>query len=135
MAAERPTDTGGPAEGAGSGRAGTSRPEPLAGTRFEPNFGGRSTAGSRPADSPPLPDPNRSDLGIGGLLVAVIEIVHRLLERQAIHRMERGSLTNDQIERLGEALMALDQRVNQLIEIFGTRSTSALPVTVAGIAN
>ena len=61
--------------------------------------------------------------------------MHRLLERQAIHRMERGSLTNDQIERLGEALMALDQRVNQLIEIFGTRSTSALPVTVAGIAN
>jgi len=99
--------------------------------------GADPAAAIRPTAGPPpqLPDPDRSDLGIGGLLVAVIEIVHRLLERQAIHRMERGSLTSDQIERLGEALMALDQRVSQLIEIFGTRSAPALPVTVAGAAN
>jgi hypothetical protein len=73
------------------------------------------------------PPPDRSDLGVGGLLVAVLEIVHQLLERQAIHRMERGSLTSDQIERLGQALMALDQRMNQLIEIFSSHSAPALP--------
>jgi hypothetical protein len=82
-----------------------------------------------------LDDPDRADLGVGGLLVAVVEIVHRLLERQAIHRMERGSLTSEQTERLGQALMALDQRINQLIEIFGVRSSSALPATVAGTAH
>jgi hypothetical protein len=85
------------------------------------------------APLPPEPA-DRSDLGIGALLVAVIEIVHRLLERQAIHRMERGALTDDQIERLGQALMALDQRVEQLIQIFSTRSAPALPVTVTGLA-
>jgi hypothetical protein len=78
---------------------------------------------------------DRADLGVGGLLVAVVEIVHRLLERQAIHRMEHGSLTSEQTERLGQALMALDQRINQLIEIFGVRSSSALPATVAGTAH
>lgn len=84
---------------------------------------------------PALQPADRSDLGIGGLLVAVIEIVHRLLERQAIHRMERGSLTSDQVERLGQALQALDQRVNQLIEMFTTHSAPALPVTVTGAAH
>jgi Gas vesicle protein K/Gas vesicle protein len=134
-AAEHPADPAKSTDGVASQRAGSARPEPP-GSQSDPNLGGRSTPGSRTTDSPPqLPDRDRSDLGIGGLLVAVIEIVHRLLERQAIHRMERGSLTNDQIERLGEALMALDQRVNQLIEIFGTRSAPALPVTVAGIAH
>ena len=64
--------------------------------------------------------------------MAVIEILHRLLERQAIHRMERGSLTSDQIERLGQALMALDQRINQLIEIFNPHSAPALPVAITG---
>ncbi len=94
-------------------------------------------AGSAPGPVPPLrlEPTDRSDLGIGGLLVAVIEIVHRLLERQAIHRMEHGSLTSDQVERLGQALMALDQRVEQLIQLFSPRSTPALPVTVAGAAH
>jgi hypothetical protein len=92
--------------------------------------GTRSTAAALQLDNP-----DRADLGVGGLLVAVVEIVHRLLERQAIHRMERGSLTSEQTERLGQALMALDQRINQLIEIFGVRSSSALPATVAGTAH
>lgn len=93
-------------------------------------------SGTRPtAAALQLDNPDRADLGVGGLLVAVVEIVHRLLERQAIHRMERGSLTSEQTERLGQALMALDQRINQLIEIFGVRSSSALPATVAGTAH
>ena len=90
---------------------------------------------------PPLSDielsipSDRANLGIGGLLVAVIQIVHGLLERQAIHRMERGSLTSEQTERLGQALMALDNRIRQLIEIFGARPTPELPVAITGAAH
>lgn len=98
----------------------------------QPRPAGQRTVTPAPSPAPALQPADRSDLGIGGLLVAVIEIVHRLLERQAIHRMERGSLTSDQIERLGQALQALDQRVNQLIEMFTTHSAPALPVTVTG---
>jgi hypothetical protein len=78
---------------------------------------------------------DRADLGIGGLLVAVIEIVHGLLERQAIHRMEHGSLTSEQTERLGQALMALDNRIRQLIDIFSARPTPELPVAITGAAH
>jgi hypothetical protein len=62
-----------------------------------------------------------SDLGVGALLLAVIDLVRQLLERQALHRMERGSLTDNQIERLGQALMALEQRVEQLAAYFRVR--------------
>lgn len=118
----------------GTAQRDTAQREPAA--RSQPATAAHDTPGPAPVTGTPpslrLDSPDRSDLGIGGLLVAVIEIVHRLLERQAIHRMERGSLTNDQVERLGQALMALDQRINQLIEIFNPHSVPALPVTVAG---
>lgn len=92
--------------------------------------GGASTAVSlvQPA-STPMPavtrpavpvegDPDRTELGLGGLVVAVVEVVRQLLERQALRRMEHGSLTADQIERLGHALMQLEQQVHQLADIF-----------------
>jgi hypothetical protein len=95
----------------------------------------------RSAPARPLPEleltipPDRAELGIGGLLVAVIEIVHGLLERQAIHRMEHGSLTSEQTERLGQALMALDNRIRQLIELFSAHPTPELPVAITGAAH
>lgn len=61
---------------------------------------------------------DRTELGLGGLVVAVVEIVRQLLERQALRRMEHGSLTADQIERLGHALMQLEEQVHQLADIF-----------------
>lgn len=65
---------------------------------------------------------DREDFGLGSLILAVIEIIRQLLERQALHRMQAGSLTDDQVERLGLALMQLEQRVNQLAEVFGQKS-------------
>ncbi|MFL6163168.1 MAG: gas vesicle protein GvpJ [Jatrophihabitantaceae bacterium] len=131
-----------PARPAQSQPAHAAQSQPARVAQSQPGRGSQPpSATQRPSSHPAEPaslrldSADRADLGVGGLLVAVIEIVHRLLERQAIHRMERGSLTSDQIERLGQALMALDQRINQLIEIFGLRSTSALPPTVAGIAH
>ena len=47
----------------------------------------RQAAQRTPSPAPALQPADRSDLGMGGLLVAVIEIVHWLLERQAIHRL------------------------------------------------
>jgi Gas vesicle protein K/Gas vesicle protein len=126
------------AAGPRTDRAGHAQPVP--GRAGQPVSGSQPDAHDQPrlplqrtAPPPPRLDAaDRSDLGVGGLLVAVVEIVHRLLERQAIHRMERGTLTSDQIERLGQALMALDQRINQLIEIFNPHSAPALPVAITG---
>jgi Gas vesicle protein K len=57
--------------------------------------------------------------GLAQLVLTLIELVRQLMERQAIRRVEAGGLSDDQIERLGQALMALEQRMDELREEFG----------------
>nr|WP_296071690.1 gas vesicle protein K [uncultured Actinoplanes sp.] len=66
-------------------------------------------------------DADADDLGhgLGRLVLAVLELVRQLLERQVLRRVDGGSLTADEIERLGRALMSLDERFAELREIFG----------------
>ncbi|MGC9666486.1 gas vesicle protein K [Planosporangium sp. 12N6] len=63
-------------------------------------------------------DPDDAGRGLGRLVIALLEIVRQLLERQALRRVDAGSLTDDEVERLGRALMALDERFAELREIF-----------------
>ncbi|MET9023345.1 gas vesicle protein K [Actinopolymorpha sp. NPDC004070] len=94
-----------------------------------------------PAHLPRLPDlrrtpridANAEDLGrgLGQLVVALLELVRDLLERQAIRRMDGGSLDDEEIERLGEALLELEDKFAELREIFGVeREGLRLPVDV-----
>lgn len=52
--------------------------------------------------------------GLGKLVLTLIEMVRRLLEKQAIRRMEGGSLDAEQIEELGLALMKLEEKMKDL---------------------
>ena len=52
--------------------------------------------------------------GLAKLVLGLIELIRRLLERQAIRRMEGGSLNDEQVENMGLALMKLEQKVHQL---------------------
>lgn len=52
--------------------------------------------------------------GLGQLVLAVLEIISELLERQAIRRMAAGSLSPDEIERLGQGLISLRQQFAEL---------------------
>lgn len=54
------------------------------------------------------------------MVVAVLEILRDLLERQAIRRMESGSLAPDDVERLGRSLIALDHQLTELRETLNT---------------
>jgi hypothetical protein len=54
--------------------------------------------------------------GLAGLVVVVVDLVRQLLQRQALRRMDAGSLTDDEVERLGRALMSLQQQVADLVE-------------------
>jgi hypothetical protein len=63
-------------------------------------------------------DPEDAGRGLGRLVIALLEIVRQLLERQALRRVDGGSLTSDEIERLGQALLALEERFDELREIF-----------------
>ena len=59
-------------------------------------------------------DANDLKSGVLGLVVALVEIIKETLRLQAIKRMEGGSLTEEEMERLGEALMDLDTAVEKI---------------------
>ncbi|HKS46893.1 MAG TPA: gas vesicle protein K [Amycolatopsis sp.] len=65
--------------------------------------------------------PADSGQGLGKLVVAVLEIVRDLLERQALRRVDSGSLSADEVERLGNALIALDRQFAELRAVLEER--------------
>jgi len=65
--------------------------------------------------------PENIEQGLARLVLGLIELLRRLLERQAIRRMEGGSLNEGQIEDMGTALMRLEAKVHELASQFGLR--------------
>ncbi len=64
-------------------------------------------------------DPDYVERGLAGLVLGLVELLRQVLERQAVRRMEGGSLTDDEIERVGLALMRLERKVKELADHFG----------------
>ena len=64
-------------------------------------------------------DPEGIEQGLAKLVLTLVEFLRQLLERQAIRRMDGGTLTDDEIERVGIALMRLEQKVGELATAFG----------------
>ena len=64
-------------------------------------------------------DPEQVEKGLAQLVLTLVELLRQLMERQALRRMEQGSLTDEQIERLGETFMKLESRMEELKEHFG----------------
>ncbi len=56
--------------------------------------------------------------GLAKLVLSIIELIRRLLERQALRRMDGGNLTEAEIERLGAALMKLEEKMEELKKVF-----------------
>src|SRR5689334_22326729 len=59
--------------------------------------------------------------GLARLVLSLIELLRRLLERQAVRRMEGGSLTDEQVEEMGRALMKLEAKIYEIAAVFGLR--------------
>jgi hypothetical protein len=64
-------------------------------------------------------DRENIERSLAQLVLTLIELLRQLMERQAIRRVEGGGLNDDQIERLGQALMALEQGMDELRAHFG----------------
>src|SRR5262247_1974728 len=64
-------------------------------------------------------DPDDVQRSVAQLVLTLVEFIRKLLERQAIRRMEAGTLTNQQTEDIGRALMKLEQTVVDIAARFG----------------
>lgn len=64
-------------------------------------------------------DPDKVERGLAQLVLTVIELLRQLMERQALHRVENGTIDDAAIERLGLAFMRLDERMEELKVTFG----------------
>jgi hypothetical protein len=64
-------------------------------------------------------DPDEVQRSVAQLVLTLVEFIRQLLERQAIRRMEAGTLTDRQTEDVGRALMKLEETVRDLAARFG----------------
>jgi hypothetical protein len=64
-------------------------------------------------------DPEHVERGLAGLVLTVVDLLRELMERQALRRMEGGTLTDEEVERLGQAFMKLNERMDELKTEFG----------------
>ncbi|WP_060883706.1 gas vesicle protein K [Streptomyces caniscabiei] len=84
---------------------------------------------ARPEEVPPPPptrgeavarrlrtDPDNVERDLVRLVLTIVELLRQLMERQALHRVDRGGLTEDQEERLGMTLMVLHERMTELCD-------------------
>jgi hypothetical protein len=82
--------------------------------------GGPGTARSPGGQAPRINlDQDNVKNSLGQLVLTLVKLLHELLERQGIRRIEAGSLTDDQIERLGLTLMKQAQEIDRLRQEFG----------------
>lgn len=64
-------------------------------------------------------DPDDVQKSVARLILTLVEFVRQLLERQAIRRMEAGTLESEEIENLGIALMKLEETLHDIAHRFG----------------
>jgi hypothetical protein len=64
-------------------------------------------------------DPESLEKGLAQLVLTVIELLRQLMERQALRRIEGGTLTDEEVERLGRTFLALSERMDELKDVFG----------------
>jgi hypothetical protein len=58
---------------------------------------------------------------VAKLVLTLVEFLRQLMERQAIRRMEEKTLTPEEVERVGTALMTLEKTLRELAQRFGVR--------------
>lgn len=64
-------------------------------------------------------DPKKVERGLARLVLTVVELLRQVIEKQAVRRVENGTVTDDEIERLGQTLIALEKRMDELKVVFG----------------
>jgi len=64
-------------------------------------------------------NPENVEKGLAKLVLTLIELIRQLMEKQGMRRMEGNSLSDEEIERLGETFMKLEEKMEELKGVFG----------------
>lgn len=64
-------------------------------------------------------DPENAERGLAQLVLTVVELLRQLVERHAMRRVEGGTLTDEEIEKLGTTLMRLEEKMEEMRDVFG----------------
>jgi hypothetical protein len=65
------------------------------------------------------PDPEDVQKSVAQLVLTIVEFLRKLMERQAIRRMEQKTLTKKEVEAVGAALMTLEETIREIGARFG----------------
>jgi len=65
--------------------------------------------------------PDSAAKELGRLVLTLVEVLRKVLEHQAVRRMDGGTLSPEEVERLGLALLRLSERMEELKAAFGLR--------------
>jgi hypothetical protein len=76
---------------------------------------------ARPAGKRWNPDPDDVERSVAQLVLTLVEFLRKLMERQAVRRMETGTLTPAEVEQVGAALMKLEKTLLDLARRFELR--------------
>jgi hypothetical protein len=64
-------------------------------------------------------DSEQLEKGLAQLVLTLIELLRQLMERQALRRIDSGTLADEEVERLGRTFLALAERMEELKQTFG----------------
>ncbi|HEX7240323.1 MAG TPA: gas vesicle protein K [Longimicrobiaceae bacterium] len=64
-------------------------------------------------------DPETVQQDLAKLVLTVVELLRRVVEHQAVRRMEDGDLSDEQVERMGTALLLLEEKMEEIRGVFG----------------
>jgi len=66
-------------------------------------------------------NPKNVEKGLAKLVLTLIELIRKLMEKQAMRRVQGGSLTEEEVENVGQTLMKLEEKMKELKGIFGLK--------------
>jgi hypothetical protein len=79
-----------------------------------------------PADHPPRGprarielEPDKLEKGLLKLVLSLVELLRQLMEKQAMRRIDAGSLAGQDVDRLGRSLMEIEAKIQELQQQFG----------------
>ena len=111
----------GPQEGPVIARSGSTMESQVVQTLDAPKNAAITPLQTVAEDLPPRlnTDPDKVENGLAKLVLTLIEVLRKVLEHQAVRRMEGGHLSDEEVERLGVALLRLNDRMQDMKGIFG----------------